>query len=127
VAVGALEPQFYAALLTLLGLDPGTLPAQLDRSGWPGLRARFEEVFATRTRDDWAAAAAGTDACVTPVLAFGEVAEHPHLAARATIVAPGGVAQAAPAPRFSRTATELPAPQRSAEPADDVLADWPAR
>ena len=127
VAVGALEPQFYAALLTLLGLDPGTLPAQLDRSGWPGLRARFEEVFATRTRDDWAAAAAGTDACVTPVLAFGEVAEHPQLAARATIVAPGGVAQAAPAPRFSRTATELPGPQRSAEPVDGMLAAWPPR
>jgi alpha-methylacyl-CoA racemase len=84
-------------------------------------------VFATRTRDDWAAAAADTDACVTPVLAFGEVAEHPQLAARSTIVAPGGVAQAAPAPRFSRTATELPGPQRSAEPVDGVLAAWPPR
>ena len=61
------------------------------------------------------------------MLAFGEVAEHPQLAARSTIVAPDGVPQAAPAPRFSRTATELPGPQRSAEPVDRVLADWPPR
>jgi alpha-methylacyl-CoA racemase len=61
---------------------------------------------------------------VTPVLAFGEVAAHPHLAARATIVDPGGVAQAAPAPRFSRTATAVP--ERAAEPetVDAILADW---
>jgi alpha-methylacyl-CoA racemase len=127
VAVGALEPQFYAALLAGLGLDAATLPAQLDRSGWPGLRARFGEVFASRTRDEWAAVFAGSDACVTPVLAFGEVAQHPQLAARATIVEANGVPQAAPAPRFSRTAPELPAPPRPPEPVDGVLADWPPR
>jgi alpha-methylacyl-CoA racemase len=125
VAVGALEPQFYAALLAGLELDPATLPAQLDRTGWPGLRARFGEVFATRTRDEWAAVFAGTDACVTPVLAFGEVARHPHLAARSTIVAPHGVAQAAPAPRFSRTSPELPGPALPPEALEQVLADWP--
>jgi alpha-methylacyl-CoA racemase len=70
---------------------------------------------------------AGSDACVTPVLAFGEVAQHPQLAARATIVEANGVPQAAPAPRFSRTAPELPAPPRPPEPVDGVLADWPPR
>jgi alpha-methylacyl-CoA racemase len=124
VAVGALEPQFYAALLAGLGLDSEELPDQLDRAGWPALRARFTEVFATRTRDEWAEAFAGTDACVTPVLAFGEVPAHPHLAARATIVERDGVPQAAPAPRFSRTQTTVPGAPGSPEPVEQVLADW---
>ena len=98
VAVGAIEPQFYAALLAGLGLADADLPDQHDRERWPQLRERFAAVFATRTRDEWAAAFAGTDACVTPVLAFGEVAAHPHVAARGTIVERDGVAQAAPGP-----------------------------
>jgi alpha-methylacyl-CoA racemase len=124
VAVGALEPQFYAALLAGLGLADAQLPAQLDRERWPQLRARFVEAFATRSRDEWAAVFADTDACVTPVLAFGEAAAHPHLAARATIVERDGVAQAAPAPRFSRTPTEVPARATGRETMDEVLADW---
>jgi alpha-methylacyl-CoA racemase len=124
VAVGALEPQFYAALLTGLGLDGEDLPAQYDRAGWPALRTRFTEVFAGRTRDEWTAVFTGTDACVTPVLAFGEVAQHPHLAARGTIVERDGVPQAAPAPRFSRTAAVLPGAPTAPEPVDQVLADW---
>ena len=124
VAVGALEPQFYAAFLAGLGLDGQELPAQYDRNGWPVLRARFAEVFATRTRDEWAEVFAGTDACVTPVLAFGEVAEHPHLAARATIVERDGVPQAAPAPRFSRTPASTPAGPTAPESVEQVLTDW---
>ena len=119
VAVGALEPQFYAALLAVLGLDPGDAagaagPVRLARPAGP-VRARCSPPAPATSGPR---RSAGTDACVTPVLAFGEVAEHPQLAARATIVAPDGVAQAAPAPRFSRTATELPAPPRPAEPVD---------
>ncbi len=124
VAIGALEPQFYLQLLDGLGISADTLPAQSDRAGWPAVRARFTEIFASRTRDEWVAVFEGTDACVTPVLAFGEVPGHPHLAARSTIVAPGGVAQAAPAPRFSRSTTEVPGPARDLEPVDAVLADW---
>jgi alpha-methylacyl-CoA racemase len=124
VAVGPLEPQFYAQFLALLGLDPAGLPAQDDRAGWPTLRARFAEVLATRTRDEWAAVFDGTDACVTPVLALGEVAAHPHLAARGTVVAPDGVPQAAPAPRFSRTPATLPGPPADPEDVRSVLADW---
>lgn len=124
VAVGPLEPQFYAAFLAGLGIDPADLPAQYDRAGWPVLRARFTELLASRTRDEWAAVFDGTDACVTPVLAFGEVAAHPHLAARGTIVEADGVAQAAPAPRFSRTPAQLPDPPTAAEDVESVLADW---
>ncbi|MGP2440775.1 CaiB/BaiF CoA transferase family protein [Streptomyces sp. JW3] len=102
VAVGALEPPFYAALLRGLGLDAEPLPDQSDRAGWPRLRRRFTEVFATRDRDAWAARFAGTDACVTPVLDFEEAAVHPHLAARGTYLRRDGVLQAAPAPRFTR-------------------------
>jgi alpha-methylacyl-CoA racemase len=101
VAVGALEPHFYAALLAGLGLADESLPAQLDRGGWPVLRERFAEIFATRTRDEWTDTFAGKDACVTPVLTFAEAAEHPHLRARATIITVDGIPRAAPAPRFS--------------------------
>lgn len=124
VAVGSLEPQFYAALLAGLGIDPADLPPQYDRGQWPVLRTRFTEVFASRTRDEWAAVFDGTDACVTPVLAFGEVAAHPHIAARSTIVEADGVPQAAPAPRFSRTAPDLPAAAAAPEDVESVLADW---
>jgi alpha-methylacyl-CoA racemase len=124
VAVGALEPQFYAALLAGLGLDGAELPEQYDRTGWSTLRERFTEVFAGRGRDEWAEVFAGTDACVTPVLAFGEVASHPHVAARSTIVERAGLPEAAPAPRFSRTATELPGDPGAPEDVESVLADW---
>ena len=124
VAVGAIEPQFYAELLKGLEIDPAELPPQTETESWPAIKARFTEVFKTRTRDEWAAVFEGTDACTTPVLAFEEVATHPHMAARDTVVEQGGVRQAAPAPRFSRTGTELPAPPAEVERVEDVLADW---
>jgi alpha-methylacyl-CoA racemase len=125
VAVGALEPQFYAALLHGLGLADAGLPHQLDRAGWPVLREAFTAAFASRERDDWVASFEGTDACVTPVLAPDEVATHPHLAARGSLVEVDGVLQAAPAPRFSRTPADPPRPPggRGGD-ARAVLADW---
>lgn len=105
VAVGALEPQFYAALLAGLGIAAGEAP-QFDLAGWPALHARLESVFATRDRDAWTAHFAGTDACVTPVLTLGEAPSHPHNAARGTFVE-AGVVQPAPAPRFD---TSVPDP-----------------
>jgi len=125
VAVGALEPQFYAALLEGLGLIGEDLPAQLDPAGWPVLRQRFTEVFATRSREEWVAVFDGTDACVAPVLSFAEVPTHPHIAARGTVITVDGVPQAAPAPRFSRTRPDHPTPPP--KPGADtaaVLADW---
>ncbi len=126
VAVGALEPRFFAALLAGLGLDPAEAGSQLDGATWPAMRQSFSDRFATRTRDEWAAHFAGTEACVTPVLSFAEAAADPHLAARATLVEADGIVQAAPAPRFSRTPPSLPGPQQPADPAE-ILNAWKAR
>jgi alpha-methylacyl-CoA racemase len=124
LAVGALEPQFYAELLDGLGLTDAGLPAQHDRSGWPELRRRFTEAFAERDRDEWAAIFAGTDACVAPVLGLGEAPDHPHAMARSAFTDIGGVRQPAPAPRFGRSATGQPTPPpRPGADTDTVLAD----
>lgn len=97
VAVGALEPRFYAALLQGLGIDPVEAP-QFPPSGWPALHARFEAIFSTRGRDEWANHFDGTEACVTPVLTFAEAADHSHNLNRSTVT--GHPPQPSPAPRF---------------------------
>jgi alpha-methylacyl-CoA racemase len=124
VAVGALEAKFYAELLAGLGLSGADLPGQHDRAGWPVLRARFAEVFAGRTRDEWAEEFAGSDGCVAPVLDAAEAPAHPHNVARGTFANVGGVVQPAPAPRFSRTtAATPPAPPTAGADTDAVLAE----
>ena len=125
VSVGAMEPQFYAALLALLDLDPATLPEQNDRSAWPSLRKRFAAVFATRDRDDWVRAAAGRDACIAPVLTIAESPRHPQLLARRTYTRFDDVLHPSPAPRFSRTpgALRRPAPSAGQHTAE-VLGEW---
>jgi alpha-methylacyl-CoA racemase len=124
MSVGALEPQFYAALLRGLGLEDEDLPGQLDRDRWPETRARFTEVFKRRTRDEWTEIFDGTDACVAPVLGLGEAPAHPHATARTGFVDVGGLTQPAPAPRFSRTAAAAPAPPvRAGEHTDVALAE----
>ncbi|ADD43553.1 CaiB/BaiF CoA transferase family protein [Stackebrandtia nassauensis] len=123
VAVGALEPQFYAELVKGLELiDP---PTQYDQSGWPEARRRFADAFASRTRDEWAAVFEGTDACVTPVLTLDEAPDHPHNRARASFTEVAGLRQPAPAPRLSRTpgAVAGPAPQPG-EHTRAALTDW---
>jgi alpha-methylacyl-CoA racemase len=128
VAVGALEPQFYRALLEGLDLADEDLPRQHDVTGWPLLRKRFAEIFAARTRDEWAAHFVHRDACVTPVLSFAEVADHPQIRARNTLVEVDGVVQSAPAPRFSRSDPGLPAaPAAAATPVEEVLEAWRKR
>jgi alpha-methylacyl-CoA racemase len=124
-AVGAIEPRFYAELLSRLGLDREALPAQDDRSGWPALRERFAAVFATKTRDEWDAIFAGSDACVAPVLTFAEAASHPHARSRNAHVDVGGIVQPAPAPRFSRTPGHVRnAPPERGEHGRAALRDW---
>lgn len=123
VAVGPIEPQFHAELLTRLGLDPADFP-QDDRADWPRQRRRLAEVFRQRTRDEWVEVFADSDACVAPVLAPDEAPHHPHLQARGTFVAADGGWQPAPAPRLSRTPGEIrrPAPGFG-EHSDEVLAE----
>jgi alpha-methylacyl-CoA racemase len=126
VAVGALEPQFYASLLDGLGLAEASLPAQHDVAGWPSLRARFAAVFATRTRDEWTAVFGNRDACVAPVLDPLEAPAFPHMRERSSFVSVGGLTQPAPAPRFSRTPAEPPV-EPEPTTVDEVLASWPCR
>ena len=106
VAVGALEPQFFAALLKGLGVDAAELPDRWLREHWPEIEARFAAIFATKSRDAWADIFAGTDACVTPILSLGEAPGHPHNAFRRSFA--GG--EPRPAPRFSRTPGEIAGP-----------------
>ncbi len=106
MAVGAIEPQFYAEFLRLAGLDGEDLPHQHDRAGWPVLRERFAAVFKTKTRDEWTEIFVPSDACVAPVLSLTEAAEHPYNTSRGVFPDLAGHRQPAPAPRFSRTAAE---------------------
>ena len=128
MAVGALEPQFYAALLA--GLCLTDVPARDDPQNWPELRALFSARFKDRTREEWAATFAGTDACVEPVLSMHEAAADPHLTARQTYVVRDGVTQPSPAPRFSRTRagcpSRLPCLART-RPRRSPSGAWPTR
>jgi alpha-methylacyl-CoA racemase len=125
LSVAAMEPRFYAALLVLLGLDSAELPDQHDRESWPAMKERFAAVIATRTRDDWCAAAEDVEACVAPVLGVDELEEDPHLAAREAFVRYNGILQPAPAPRFSRTPTALSLhPPLPGEHTAEALRDW---
>jgi len=126
VAVGALEPQFYALLREKAGLDDPAFDAQNDRDNWPAFRRAAEAVFSTRTQAEWCDIMEGTDACFTPVLTMDEAAEHPHLVARSTFVEVGGVRQAAPAPRFSRTPSAVSSPPNAPIEAATVLGQWTA-
>jgi alpha-methylacyl-CoA racemase len=124
VAVGAIEPRFYNILLQQLGLPPEDEKQQNDQATWPGKRRRFAAIFQTRTRDEWAEAFAGTDACVTPVLSLGEAASHPHNRARGTFAELDGITQPAPAPRFSQTPAGLTRrPPLPGEHTAEVLAE----
>jgi alpha-methylacyl-CoA racemase len=125
VAVGALEPQFYAAFVEGLGLGDPLPGGQYDVAHWPEHRRRFAEAFATRSRDEWAEVFAGTDACVTPVLGLREAPAHPHLAARGTFVEQDGTPLPGPAPRFSRTPGAVRgAARRPGADTRAVLSDW---
>jgi alpha-methylacyl-CoA racemase len=122
MAVGALEPAFYDELVRRLGIEPA---GRTDPSTWPTLRQRIADAFAARTRDEWTAVFAGSDACVAPVLNLGEATRHPHLVGRGTFVEHGGVVQPAPAPRFSRTPGALDRlPPGAGQHTDEVLAEW---
>ena len=122
LSVGALEPQFHAILLEKAALPADHQATQNDEAQWADRTALYTQAFARKTRDEWAAIFEGTDACVAPVLKFSEARFHPHMAARQTFLAPDGIVQAAPAPRFSRTAPATPhAPTAIGADTDAVL------
>ncbi len=120
-AVGCLEPQFFANLLQILELDAAWVPRQHSPEYWHLLRAELETAFRRRTRDEWAAAFEGADACASPILNLEEAVNHPHLKARHVFTSLDSRAQASPAPRFSRTPSRPPAQNRALA---DTLKEW---
>jgi alpha-methylacyl-CoA racemase len=125
VALGAIEPQFYAEFLRRVGLDAAELPKQYAREHWPALELRLRALFKQKTRDAWCALLEGSDACFAPVLSLSEAPSHPHNRARNAFIEVDGLSQPAPAPRFSRTPPEV---QSGAAPAgrdtDRTLSAW---
>lgn len=119
IAIGALEPKFFAELLEKLGMDTAWLALQNAHESWPGLEAEFTRIFATRTQAEWCTILETTDACFAPVLTLSEAPHHPHMKARKSYVQMDGQQQSAPAPRFSRTPGEA-RPSVVLKPEDDV-------
>jgi alpha-methylacyl-CoA racemase len=125
VSIGSIETKFYEDLLARLGLSSEALPQQHDRKGWPELRARFTQVFKSKTRAEWCAAFEGSDACFAPVLTFSEARRDPHNVARANFITVADVEQPAAAPRYSRTPGGVRrAPPERGEGGRAALADW---
>lgn len=125
IAIGALEPQFYAELVRQCGLTDPLFDEQWDQARWPQMKQRIAALFATRSREAWCERLEGTDACFAPVLDVTEASAHPHNRARGTFVDVDGVTQPAPAPRFGRTPAELRrGPPVPGEPDDAALTDW---
>lgn len=123
MAVGAIEPQFYVELLKGLGLSADDMPDRNDRGNWPRIHQRFTDSFLGRSRDDWAALFAYTDACVTPVLSLTEAPHHPHNIARGTFQTWDGHAMPGAAPRFDNAANSVAGRSVSVDLAQ-ALAQW---
>ena len=126
VSIGSIEPQFYAELLRLTGLDSDPdMAQQMNRTRWPELKERLAKVFLGKTRDEWCEIMEGTDVCFAPVLAPSEAPNHPHNVTRNTFVEVAGIRQPGPAPRFSRTPGSISRPPSHAgQHTDEVLSDW---
>ncbi|MCB0977259.1 MAG: CoA transferase [Acidimicrobiales bacterium] len=125
ISIGSIEPQFYAELLRLTGLEGEELPHQMDRTQWTAMKERLATVFRSKTRDEWCELMEGTDVCFAPVLSMAEAPQHPHMAERGTFTEVAGITQPAPAPRFSRTPGSIDRPPPHAgQHTDEVLADW---
>jgi alpha-methylacyl-CoA racemase len=130
VSFGPIDEKSCQEMLRITGLAAdvdggGPVPAQTDRDSWPSMKRRLAALIKTRTRDEWCARLEGTDACFAPVLSVEEALEHPHNRERGTFTDVAGVAQPAPAPRFSRTVPEIAGPPpRPGEHTDEALVDW---
>jgi alpha-methylacyl-CoA racemase len=125
VSVGSIEPKFYAELLQLSGLEHEELPKQNDKDAWPKMNERLTSIFRGKTRDEWCKIMEGSDVCFAPVLDMGEAPKHPHNKHRGTFVDVDGVVQPGPAPRFSRTPSEIQGPPSApGQHTVAALKDW---
>ena len=107
ICIGSIEPQFYALLVEKAGLDSERFAAQMDASQWPACKEELQEIFKSKTRDEWCDIMEGSDVCFAPVLSVFEAPEHPHNKARQTFLEVDGIMQPAPSPRFSRTVPSI--------------------
>jgi len=110
VSIGSIEPQFYALLRKLAGLDDAAYDTQMDAKGWPALKEKLAAVFRSKTRDEWCRIMEGSDVCFAPILTMSEATKHPHMTAREVFITRHGIPQPAPAPRFSRTPSTVREP-----------------
>ncbi len=125
ISVGSIEPQFYDLLIKLTGLESEKLPDQMNRAAWPAIKDRFVKIFKSKTREEWCEVMEGTDVCFAPVLSMVEAPEHPHLKHRGTFIKVAGITQPAPAPRFSRSAPQVPhPPPQPGQHTDEALGEW---
>ncbi len=125
VAIGSIEPQFYALLLEKTGITDPAFQQQMNAKDWPNLKAKLAAVIKEKSRAEWCTIMEGTDICFAPVLDWDEAPQHPHNKARETFVEIGGVVQPAPAPRFSRTKPETPAsPVKNDANTMEILTNW---
>ena len=125
ISIGSLEPQFYAQLIEKAGLDPELFSNQMNQREWPTLKEKLSEVFKRKTQAEWCEMMEGSDVCFAPVLDFIEAQQHPHNVARETYIEVDGMVQPAPAPRFSRTPSEVQfGPRAAGENTDEVLRAW---
>lgn len=125
VAIGSIEPQFYALLLQLSGIDDPAFKDQMDTRSWPMLKYRLADVFLTKTRAEWCTLMEGTDVCFAPVLDWDEAPQHLHNIARETFIHVDGVLQPAPAPRYSNSRPAMPTPPAAAGAhSEAILRDW---
>lgn len=125
IAVGAIEPHFYANLIKVMGIAGEGLPDQNDRATWPAMRKRFADIFAGHSRDEWVEKARGRDACLAPVLTIDEAPEHPQMKVRDVYADFDGLRHPSPAPRFSRTPSILSrATPQPGQNSRQALADW---
>ena len=125
ISLAAIEDKFLADFLRRMEIDPGEMPAKLDRKRWPEAKAKLQARFKTRTREEWCRLLEGSDACFAPVLSLDEAPAHPHNIARGTFVEVDGIVQPAPAPRFSRTPAGKPTPpELPGERGNASLAQW---
>ncbi len=125
VSIASIEPQFYAELCKLMGLEAEDFGEQMNPKRWPEQRAKIAALFRTKTRDEWCDVLQQSDACFAPVLRMAEAIEHPQNRVRKTFVEVDGVVQPAPAPRFSATPPEISRPPaQPGEYTDEILADF---
>ena len=124
IAIGPIEPQFYALFLEKAGISDPEFKSQWDRAHWPSLKEKLATILMAKTRDEWCALMEGTDACVAPVLDMDEAPQHPHNLSRNTFIEIDGVMQPAPAPRFSRTVPASPTPPTASVAAAETLNEW---